>query len=153
MKKIIMILIIIFLIIISVVYYFIFSKNGNSSKEEMDEIPTPTIILPTVSENIKVNLTASANGRAISLKISEIPPSIESIEYELIYITGAGLPRGVNGKIILKDESDVLRDNITLGSCSSGGKCTYDEGVTSVDLTLKFNTNSVSSIFQKTFPI
>ena len=125
--------------------------QSQNREQEADFNPSPTIVLPTVSENIIVDLTPSANKQAVILKIRGLTPDIESIEYELTYMTGAGLPRGVLGKIILQGEKEIMRD-IVLGTCSSG-KCVYDTGVSKVDLSLKFNTNSGSSIYQKSYTL
>ena len=149
MKKIIIGLLIV--IVISGIAFAIRPKFSNKS-QVADIIPTPTVILPTVSENIKVDLSANPGITAVTLEINGITPDIESIEYELTYLTEGGLPRGVLGKIVLSGESEVVRDDLVLGTCSSG-KCVYDKGVTSIDLTLKFNTSTGASVFQKTYPL
>jgi len=119
----------------------------------IEEVPTPTIVLPTVSEDIKVDLKAKNGNKVVDLKISGIPADIETIEYELTYTTGTGLPRGVLGKITTDRKSNVTRNDIDLGTCSRG-KCVYDVGVTAVSLSLKFNsTSGQSSVFQKTYPL
>jgi hypothetical protein len=84
--------------------------------------------------------------------VAGLSKNIESVEYELTYTTGAGLPRGVIGKISTKGASEISRDDIVLGTCSSG-KCVYDLGVTSVDLSLKFNTNEGSSVYRKNYQL
>lgn len=117
------------------------------------EIPTPTVVLPTVSESVKVDLTAKSGNKIVDIKISGIPADTDTIEYELTYTTGAGLPRGVLGKIAVNGQSNITRSDIDLGTCSRG-KCVYDVGVTSVNLSLKFNlTSGSSSVFQKTYPL
>lgn len=150
MKKIIILItvlsVVIFLVILAV--KSLFSKNA----EVTEALPTPTIVLPTVSENIKVDLTALAGNKAVRLNIKGLTPEIESVEYELTYVTGNGLPRGVLGKISLKGEKEITRSDIVLGTCSSG-KCAYDSGVTSVNLSLKFNSASGASVFQKTYSL
>lgn len=124
-----------------------------TNQQVVEEVPTPTVALPTVSENIKVDLTAKNGNKVVDLKISGIPSNIETIEYELTYTTGAGLPRGVLGKITTEGKSSVTRNDIDLGTCSRG-KCVYDMGVTEVNLSLKFNsTSGQSSVFQKTYPL
>lgn len=124
-----------------------------TTKNTPAEIPTPTVALPTVSENIKVSLTAKNGNKVVDLSITGIPPDIDTIDYELTYTTGAGLPRGVLGKISVNGQSSVTRNDIDLGTCSRG-KCVYDVGVTSIDLALKFNsTSGQSSVFQKTYPL
>jgi len=141
------------LIVVMVLAVAISLKAKLSKKSEIAEIiPTPTVILPTISDDIIVELNPKSGNQAVSLKISGIPPDLESIEYELTYIAEGGLPRGVLGKITLSGETEVLRDDLVLGTCSSG-KCVYDKGVTSIDLTLKFNSPTGASVFQKTYPL
>jgi len=124
--------------------------RSSKQPDSIEPTPSPTVVLPTVSADIKVELTPKNGNREIRLKISGITADITSIEYELTYMTGAGLTKGVLGKITLKEgEREVERDEV-LGTCSSG-RCVYDTGVTSVDLTLKFNTESGASVFQKTY--
>lgn len=124
-----------------------------TGQETLDEIPTPTVVLPTVSENIKVDLTARNDNKIVNLVIDGISSDIETIDYELTYTTGAGLPRGVLGKIRTEGKNRVSRNDIDLGTCSRG-RCVYDTGVTSINLSLKFNSiNGDSSVFQKTYPL
>lgn len=127
-------------------------KNSSSQPEVTEVLPTPTVALPTISDDVEVNLTIRKDRPAAILSIKGIPADVESIEYELTYMTGAGLPRGVLGKIRLSGEKNVTRDDIVLGTCSSG-KCVYDTGVASVDLSLKFNTARGSRVFQKIYSL
>lgn len=150
MKKIIIGFILIALII---VLFIFFRLNKSSVPEGTDIIPTPTIILPTIGSDVLVNLKAKPDKRAVVLNIKGIPSDIQSIEYEMTYTTSAGLIRGINGIIKLKGEKEITRDDLTLGSCSSGGKCSYDEGVKSLDLSLKFNSPSNSSVYRNTFTL
>lgn len=130
---------------------WILSKSNNKTPVD-DIIPTPSVALPTISEDVKVELTSKNGNREVLLSISGIPKQMESIEYELTYMTGSGLPRGVLGKITLSGESEIERDNIVLGTCSSG-KCVYDTGVESIDLSLKFNAIDSVSVYRKTFSL
>lgn len=149
MKKFIVpvIIVLIILSLVGVIY-----KNRFSPKQEIVLVPTPTVALPTISDDVQVDLTATRNKHAVILKISNIPQGTASIEYELTYITASDLPRGVLGKITLEGESEIVRDDIVLGTCSSG-KCVYDEGVTSVDLSLKFNLPEGAKVFQKSYDL
>lgn len=132
---------------------FLVVKSLTVSKpENMEILPTPTVVLPTVSESVKVELTAKDGNKAVTLKVAGIPQDVDSVEYELTYTTAAGLPRGVLGKITTDGKSEIVRDDIVLGTCSSG-KCVYDTGVTSVELSLKLNSSTGSSIFHKTYPL
>lgn len=131
-------------------------KNALFSKSENkpDVSPTPVVVFPTVTDDVVVTLTATAGKRAVSLKISQVPKGTEMVEYEMKYLTGSGLIHGLSGTIRLaQGEESIEREDLTLGSCSSGGKCTYDEGVTSIDVVIKFTGSFGSSIFQKSFPI
>ena len=124
--------------------------QSSKTVPEEDLVPTPTVILPTVTEDVVVEVIPENGNKAITLKISGIPDKTLSIEYELTYVTGDGLPRGVLGEIKLdENEKEIIRDNIVLGTCSSG-KCVYDLGVEKIDLSLKFNGDTVS-VFQKSY--
>src|SRR3990172_8673984 len=100
MKKI--ILIIIAGVVLSLGVFFLFTRKSVPKQEIPDEVPTPTVALPTISDDVKVDVQFGSNNGSIVLTIGGFTPDIESIEYELTYLTGAGLPRGVLGKIILK---------------------------------------------------
>lgn len=125
-------------------------SRQNIKEEEAPILPTPTVALPTITDDIKVDLTAGPGNREVALTISGVPADIESIEYELTYVTGEGLPRGVLGKISVDGQSEVKRDKIVLGTCSSG-RCVYDSGVNSIDLSLKFNSKTGSSVYKNTY--
>jgi hypothetical protein len=148
-------LIIIFLFLTILIISGLVIKNSNKPQSTTSPEPeaTPTIVLPTISEDIKVDLIPRSDKRSVTLKISGITDEIEMIEYELTYLTASKLARGVLGRIAVEtNEISITRDDIVLGTCSSGS-CVYDEGVTSIDLTLKFTTTSGPRIFQKTFPL
>jgi hypothetical protein len=138
------------ILIITIVLFVILRGKTTSSTEVAEDIPTPTVALPTISDNIKIDLSAKQDNKIIVLNISGLTDDMESVEYELTYNTGAGLPRGVLGKILTKGEKNIFRDDIVLGTCSSG-KCVYDSGVISVDLSLKFNSQNSTSVFRKTY--
>lgn len=151
MKKIIIAVSILLLVSISLIFYL---KNRYISTSEEDVIvPTPTVVLPTVSESIKVNLISRNANKSVDLSIEGLTSDISSIEYELTYQTGIGIPRGMLGTINLKGEKSINKTDITLGTCSSGN-CVYDTGVTSVNLSLKFNfSNGQSSVFQNSYSL
>ncbi len=144
-------IIIVVLVILSIIG--VLALRSLNKTAVVEEIPTPTIVLPTVSESIKVLLTAKNDNKVVDLKISGVPSDIETIEYELTYTTGSGLPRGVLGKITADGKSSINRSDIDLGTCSRG-RCVYDIGVKEINLSLKFNsTSGNSSVFQKTYPL
>lgn len=133
---------------------FLLKSTFIPSQEVTEITPTPPIAFPTVTSNVIVHVTGKNNNRAVKLVIAGIPDGTETIEYEMKYTTATGLIHGFGGTIKLTNgEEEVVRDDLTIGSCSSGGKCTYDEGVTSIDAVLKFTSPNGSSIFQKSFPV
>jgi hypothetical protein len=152
MKKILIGISLLVLIIIGIGLFMIFRPGEEI--QESESVPTPIIVFPTISEDVKIELLPRSDKRAVVLKIKGFSGEIQTIDYEMRYTTKEGLLRGINGTIKIRDEKEVIRDDLTLGSCSTGGKCTYDEGVQSVDLTLKFNSLSGTSyIFQKNYPL
>lgn len=150
MKKIVYFLIA-FIVLIGV-YLFLKSNFSSKTGSQTDILPTPTEALPTVSDKVKITLISREGGRSVDLSIDGLESSIKSIEYELTYLTGAGLARGVLGKISTDGTKKIEKNDIVLGTCSSG-KCVYDSGVESVDLALKFNAENGSFVFQKSFPL
>lgn len=152
MKKAILVIILLLIIIGSLGLIMKIKLQSAFDEEETETVPTPTIVLPTISENIIVDLQPKLGGQSVVLRIKGLTSDIESIEYELTYMTGGGLPRGVLGKINLAGEKEIIRDDIVLGTCSSG-KCVYDTGVRQVNLSLKFNTIAGARVFQKTYQL
>lgn len=124
--------------------------SGNTDNNQLNE--EEQVELPPADPSILVDVKAKPDGKTVVLSISKIPRSTVTIEYELSYLTGDGLPKGALGKITLNDKTEIIRD-ILLGTCSTGGKCTYDSGVTSVKLVLKFNSPSGATQFTKEFPL
>ena len=107
--------------------------------------------LPQVDASVKVDLIAKAGANSVTLSVTNIPEGTDSIEYELSYLTGEGLPKGALGKIDLKGNTEITRD-ILLGTCSRN-TCTYDQGVKSVKLVLRFNSATGASQFSKEYPL
>jgi len=140
------------IIVIAAVAFIVLKMLPKSAPEQIDVIPTPTIALPTIKDTIKVNLAPRSDNKAVNISISGLTSDIISVEYELTYVTGDNLQRGVLGKITTNGESTISRDDIVLGTCSSG-KCVYDTGVKSIDLSMKFNSSEGAQIFRQTYQL
>lgn len=118
---------------------FALSRSGNKGTQ-----PTPAAMLPPekvntipVEERPYAHITPSANGRNITLAVGAIKKAAAKGEYEIEYTYKNGI-QGAFGKLDvakLPAEYDVL-----LGSCSAGGKCSYDEEVTTGSIKLRFDT-------------
>lgn len=151
MKKQPLLIIAVSLIILVAGFFVLRARKGDGSGE-ISPTPTPTVILPFVDETVEVSLTPRQDKKAVILKISQIPSETRSIDYELSYETGEGLPRGVLGTIHLKEEEEQVEREILLGTCSRN-VCVYDTGVEKVNLVLKFNSPDGSSQFQKEYEL
>ena len=128
------------------IWKFVLAPTPEATVEEED------VELPVVDSSVKVDLVARDDKRAVNLKIAGIPKGTESIEYELSYDTSAGLPKGALGTIRLKDGESSVEREILLGTCSRN-VCKYDEGVTKINLVLRFNHPKGSSQFQKEYEL
>lgn len=118
---------------------------------EDENTPTPQETLPTIDPSIQVSLTSREDKKAVILKIADIPNDITTIDYELTYEAKGGLPRGVLGRIDLKETRSIERE-ILLGTCSRN-TCVYDEGVAKISVVLRFNGSQGRRQFQKEFPL
>jgi hypothetical protein len=84
-----------------------------------------------------VQLSPRADGREIKVTLNDLKKDATSLEYELEYQAGTTL-QGAFGSIDLTKDKPPTSKEVLLGSCSAGGKCTYNEGVTGGSITLKF---------------
>ncbi|MFH0863629.1 MAG: hypothetical protein V1858_00860 [Candidatus Gottesmanbacteria bacterium] len=132
--------IIIIILIIGILFWRSRSTSSNLTATPGPQNTTNFSLPENQEKGVDVSLTAHYDKKAVILKVSKIPSSVISIEYEISYTTKAGLPRGVLGKMEIKNQDSILRD-VLLGTCSRN-VCVYDEGVTKVSLTLKFNKSS-----------
>ncbi len=123
------------------------TRSATLPIEEVDQNEN----LPPVDDSVIVELKPGEAKQAVILTVSNIPSGTESLEYELSYLTGEGLPKGALGKISLDGKSEISRD-ILLGTCSRN-VCTYDKGVMSVKLVLKFNSAKGASQFSKEYSL
>lgn len=150
------------LIVVLVLVVFVgvgfFMTRGNSTKnadQEIDEEILPDVeVLPTVTDDVKVNITSDAKRQEASLSIMGVPEGTEEIEYELSYdaeVDGEKVPKGVIGTIEFDGKEPVKRQ-VTLGTCSSG-TCKYDKGITAIKATLKFSGSYGGQLFEGEFEL
>ncbi|MEK7166258.1 MAG: hypothetical protein AAB874_05625 [Patescibacteria group bacterium] len=131
---------------------YLIIKNLSNKPAPVEEEEVIQVELPPADPGIEVDLKAKPDGKSVILTVAKIPSTTDSVEYELSYLTGEGLPKGALGKISLNGKTELTRD-VLLGTCSTGGKCTYDLGVTAVKLVLKFNSPSGATQFSKEYPL
>ncbi|MBP9700351.1 hypothetical protein KBD71_03655 [Candidatus Woesebacteria bacterium] len=83
-----------------------------------------------------VRLSPRQDGKAIDFTIVEVKKQAADLEYEIEYSAGE-LIQGAFGTVDSLS-SLPLKKEILLGSCSSGGKCTYNTNVSGGNLSLRF---------------
>lgn len=117
--------------------------------------PTPKVVELSLKDRPYISLIPRTDGHELKLKIDNIPSSITSIEYELLYSAsdnGLEIEKGVGDtlKTITKNmERDLL---LGTASCTNGCKYKYDAGITGGTLSLNFITNgSQTATYQTTF--
>ena len=120
------------LVILGLVYFFVIRTKGDKSTVLEDEVVAE---IPFEKRPV-VSLTPTEDGHYLKLKIDSLVVEAESLDYELLYQTKAGITQGVPGIIKMKGQKSAETD-LLLGSESSG-KFRYDEGVEEGTLTLRF---------------
>lgn len=128
------------LIILGAVFFVIKSSN-NSTNNQSGEIPTATDVpvLKIAPEDLGITLTAGPGNKSVVLGVTKTS-DITSLDYELSYmatVNGEEVSRGAIGHIDIKKKDQVVKQDITLGTCSD--TCHYDTGVSEIKLTLKIN--------------
>lgn len=139
MKKIIIVIII--LLILAGGGFFAYKKffSAKKVKEESRAIikKRPQINLLEIAKRPYVTLYCREDGKEMSFTIDQLKNRETKVDYELEYQTGTLLQSG-GGTIDLETETTPVERKILLGSCSAGGKCSYDENITGGSLTLYF---------------
>jgi hypothetical protein len=131
------------IVLIILVGFIIFRMVGASSgSEEVVPTPTPTPVYKEVDESVKAELSLRPNGRFVDLTITGMDGRFSAIEYEVSYQTDKGPKGALSGArpLPLKSGQDTFEKEVELGTCSTGGKCTYDTGVRNFKLAVKFHT-------------
>jgi hypothetical protein len=123
-----------------------FARFPDGSATWFDPIPTPNganILDPELS------LSVTENRHFASFNLKNIKPFV-SVSYELIYSTD-GPDQGLIESVALDSQSEFTKENILLGSCSTGGTCTYHSNINNLHLTVKLkNVDGVETVLNKT---
>lgn len=114
---------------------------ASSSKKQVAE---PVVIEPqeeieeavdTLSpEELGLSLKPISANKKLLMEI-ENTDDISSLDYELSYTSMGNIPRGVIGHIEVKTKGSLVKQEITLGTCSD--VCHYDEDVSGIKLVVK----------------
>lgn len=106
----------------------------SDSDQQKNKVAEQVNVIP-VSERPYVQISPQADGRNIILIVKDLKSPAETVEYELEYQSGT-LLQGAFGFIDLA--SVPAQEQVLLGSCSAGGKCSYHEDVQGGKLLLRF---------------
>jgi hypothetical protein len=111
-------------------------------------------IIPTVGPEVQVSLKSITPKQEIKLIVEGVPDKTTSIEYELTYSTKKQESEGVFSTAKPKEPATTFgktfERQITLGTCSRN-VCTYHEITSDIKVTLKFEGDYGSKLFQKEF--
>lgn len=137
-RKLIVIVGLIVLAVVGIGYYLLSSskKTANKPQSLTQSSGEQQIqdIIPTISaEDIGLSLTSAFNNRKVLIQISKTE-GLSTVDYQLSYLSKGSVSRGVIGQIQIQRGKQGSQE-IVLGTCSD--VCHYDEGVKSVELTLK----------------
>lgn len=145
----------VFILIVAVAGFYLMTRNKPAKKTQTaDDTQIADQVYPTIDPSVEVDLTPRADKHAVNLVVRKIPSDFSSIEYELTYETASGKMEGsLSGNPIqLKSEDhNEWKREILLGTCSK--TCTYHQGVKEINLTVKFNSSTGASVFQKKYSI
>jgi len=138
--------------------YIIASQRSNKTP---DLIGQEMEIIPTIAaSDIGLELVAKSDKKYVKFTINK-PEGIDKVDYEITYdaippeeSSGEGggegkVTQSLTGTLTKKDTKNgkLGIDYRELGTCSTGGKCRFDQGVTSVKVIVKI-TRSNGKVFQ-----
>jgi len=104
----------------------LFRKKKNDTEQAKRPLITEPVNQIPVSERPYLSLSPVENGRQIMLYLNKINKPADEAEFELEYNAG-DLLRGAFGSIDLVDGTGSYE--VLLGSCSTGGTCSYDSDI------------------------
>ncbi|MCL4366870.1 hypothetical protein M1563_01735 [Patescibacteria group bacterium] len=132
--KITVLLISIVVLVVIAAAFFVYKQVIVKSSQQQADLPEKELSFDP--EGPYSVLTPRRDGKAMEVNIKRTA-SFDSIGYELVY-NAQGVDRGVTGDINTQDKQGEYNQEVLFGSCSTGGKCVYDEGVENGTLTLHF---------------
>lgn len=152
-KKTVLILAGVLVILLAGGILFLKSRQTSTPEEEIGNLVTQM----AQEKDVQVSLTAKPGKKEVVLAISKIPANTVSIEYQVKWTTKKGSIQGTGttpSKPVEVAGQTTIERTLTLGTCSTGGKCVYDEVVGKISVEIKFNKSSGESTgFSQEFEI
>jgi len=124
--------------------FLLLSNKNSSSSTPAIQVEEETKVLSITPEEIGLTLVAGADNKRVIMTVSKTE-DIDSLDYELSYVSKGNIPRGAISHIDVKTKGKPVTQEIVLGTCSD--VCHYDEGVSSVKLVLKV-TKTDGKVYQ-----
>lgn len=130
-------------------------RGSKQEKQVQAQLAQPTEeVIPTVDSSVKVEVKSQPDGKKFDLKISGIPAKTTSLEYEISYETEEGGIQGFNSPIDIKAGQDTYeKKGFLLGTCSTGGKCTYHTVKGPLKVSIKFTGSYGEKFFENEFEL
>lgn len=144
------------IIVIGIIVYFLVFKSKSQIVMPLNQ--SQEQVIPTITaDSLGIELIPSDDKHRVKFIIHNIT-GIEDVEYEAFYnaiSNGNTVLQGFNGQIT-KDKfgaDSISSDFRELGTCSTGGKCRFDEGVTSIKFTFKITKDGAVYQSEKTLQL
>jgi hypothetical protein len=113
--------------------------------------PTPQVQKLTLDQAPYTTLTISADkksglltGHTFTMKINKLKTDQPTLEYVLLYELPSGAPQGIPGTLDISRQTEIIRDDLLMGSCSK--VCRFDDGVTKGTLQMTYRDSSGNAI-------
>ena len=133
------------------IFYVASSHNASSKKAASNVIqqdaPVPTLSPDDIGLTLALAQDGQSAGHAIDMEITKID-GINGIDYDFSYTYSGSLQQGGFGHLDVKAGEDSLKQEIVLGTCSSG-TCRYDKDVSHFQVVLRI-TKSDGKTYQAT---
>lgn len=141
-------------ILIAVTVFILMRGKKAETQTDTMKPPTQEEIIPTVDSSVKVEIIPHLEKKRFDLSVKGIPKDTTALEYELTYQTAKGGLPGYSSAIDIKSGQDSYeKKDFLLGTCSTGGACTYDEVVGPLKVTIKFTGSYGDKLFEKDFEL
>lgn len=117
--------------------YYAFGTSSSTEKEQTSNkkrISEPENILP-VAERPVIHIEPIADGHHLNIMIESVKKAATDAEYTLEYQTGTLVQAQEN---VISLASLPVYEEVFLGTCSAGGKCTYHEDIQGGSLRTRF---------------
>jgi hypothetical protein len=120
-------------------------RTPSPTEVNLSVTPTP---LPTTTPEPELNLNISNDYKKLSFNVKYLINYIK-LSYELTYDSEIG-HQGIIGTADLNNQEEFVKDNLILGTCSTGGTCVFHSGINNINLKvdLEDKDNKIYSLFQ-----